>query len=441
MSSLEPFRFLHAGDLHLDSPVEGLSAEAPPQILAVLRRATTDAWRNVVDVAIDHRVDFVVIAGDVFEVASPTLLGQTRFRDGLARLADAGIRSFVVHGNHDPLDGRSWAPSLEFPSAVYRFGTEPGASVAVVRDGREIARIHGRSYPRAAVGDNYASAMRAFPESPFNVGLLHTNVGDRPGHANYAPCAVEDLRASGMQYWALGHIHQPGRILDDPPAYYSGIPQGRDPGELGARGCYLVEVDAAGHVSPTFVATDVVRWHPLEVSIEDLAGDEALREACRAAVELALADADGRSLVVRIRLIGRGPLHANLVRIGYLADLRQLLNEEHGVVPPLAWIESIRDATRAEIDLEARRDAPDFVGDFLRTVATARRSGRSTDPEEFERWQAILRESVHALFEAAPRGRRYLRDVAPDAEALVGPLLDEAESLGLDLLVGAEDDH
>ena len=441
MSSLEPFRFLHAGDLHLDSPVEGLSAEAPPEILAVLRAATTDAWRNVVDTAIGHRVDFVVIAGDVFEVASPTLLGQTRFRDGLARLADAGISSFVVHGNHDPLDGRAWAPSLEFPSAVHRFGTEAGESAAVLREGREIARIHGRSYPRAAVSDNYAAGMRAFPESPFNIGLLHTNVGDRPGHANYAPCSVEDLRASGMQYWALGHIHQPGRVLDDPPAYYSGIPQGRDPGELGARGCYLVEVDAAGRVTPTFVATDVVRWHPLEVSIEGLADDEALREACRAAVERAMAEADGRSLVVRIRLAGRGPLHANLVRTGYLADLRQLLNEEHGVVPPLAWIESIRDASRAEIDLQARRDAPDFVGDFLRTVAAARRSGRSTDPEEFERWQAILRESVHALFEAAPRGRRYLRDVTPDADALVGPLLDEAESLGLDLLVGAEDDR
>ncbi|MGH2402701.1 MAG: metallophosphoesterase family protein, partial [Candidatus Limnocylindria bacterium] len=271
--------------------------------------------------------------------------------------------------------------------------------------------------------------------------LLHTNVGDRPGHANYAPCSVEDLRASGMHYWALGHIHQPGRVLDDPPAYYSGIPQGRDPGELGARGCYLVEVDASGGVTPIFLATDVVRWHPLEVSIDGLADADALREACRAAIDLAMADAGGRSLVVRVRLFGRGPLHTSLVRTGYVADLRQLLNEERGVVPPLAWIESIRDATRAEIDLEARRDAPDFVGDFLRTVAAARRSGRTTDPEEFERWQAILGESVHALFEAAPRGRKYLRDVAPDADALVGPLLDEAETLGLDLLVGAEDDR
>ena len=439
MPSLEPFRFLHTGDLHLDSPVEGLSAEAPPEVFAVLRRATTDAWRTVVDVAIRERVDFVLIAGDVFEVASPTLLGQTRFRDGLARLADAGIASFVVHGNHDPLDGRSWAPSLDFPALTHRFGTDPGESTPVMRHGREIARIHGRSYPRAAVTDNYAAEMRAHPGSPFSIGLLHTNVGDRPGHHNYAPCSVEDLRASGMGYWALGHIHQPGQVLADPPAFYCGIPQGRDPGELGARGCRLVEVDAAGGVSSIFVAADVVRWHPIDLDITGLTSDEALRAACGSAIDEAMASADGRSLVVRLRLTGRGPLHATIVRTGYLDDLRQLLNEERGVARPLAWVESIRDATRGEVDLDARRDAPDFVGDFLRTVATARRSGRTTDPEEHERWQLLLRESVHALFEASPRGRRYLKDVAPTEEALVGQLLDRAETLGVDLLVGAED--
>jgi len=441
VSSPEAFRFLHAGDLHLDSPVEGLSAEAPPEVLAVLRGATSAAWVRVVDAAVERAVDFVVIAGDVFEVASPTLLGQTRFRDGLSRLADSGIRTYVVHGNHDPLDGRSWAPSLRFPAEVHRFGTDAGESMPFVRDGREIARIHGRSYPRSAVTENYAAGMRALPGSAFSIGLLHTNVGDRPGHHNYAPCSVEDLRSSGMNYWALGHIHQPGQVLADPPAYYCGIPQGRDPGELGERGCWLVEVDATGHVSPTFLPTDVIRWQPIELAIDDLADDEALRDTCRTAIERAMSDADGRSLVVRIRLSGRGPLHANLVRTGYLSDLRQLLNEERGVVPPLAWIESVRDATRPSIDVQARRDAPDFVGDFLRTVASARRSGRTTDPEEHERWQRMMRESVHALFEAAPRGRKYLARATPSDDALVGELLDQAETLGLDLLVGAEDDR
>jgi DNA repair exonuclease SbcCD nuclease subunit len=441
VSSIEPFRFIHAGDLHLDSPVEGLSSEAPPEVLTLLRGATTEAWRAIVRSAIAERVDFVVIAGDVFEVSSPSLLGQTRFRDGLAERAAAGIPSFVVHGNHDPLDGRSWAPSLHFPDAVHRFGTRAVEAVPVVRDGHEIARVHGRSYPRAAVTENYAAGFRAEAGAPFSIGLLHTNIGDRPGHANYAPCSVDDLRASGMDYWALGHIHQPGQVLADPPAYYSGIPQGRDPGELGARGCWLVEVDAARRVTTRFVVSDVVRWQPIAVDIGDLADDEALRRACVTAIGAALDAADGRSLIVRLRLTGRGSLHAALARPGYVDDLRLLLNEEAGTTPPFAWVESLADATRPDVDVSARREAPDFVGDFLRTVAAARRSGTTTDPEEHERWTGELRSALAPVFDDSPRGRRHLAEVRPDDDALLGDLLDEAETLGLDLLLSAEEDR
>jgi DNA repair exonuclease SbcCD nuclease subunit len=441
VSRPEPFRFLHTGDLHLDSPLEGLSAEAPPEVLAILRSATTEAWRNVVRLAIAEAVDFVVVAGDVFEMSSPTLIGQTRFRDGLAELEAAGIRSFVVHGNHDPLDGRSWAPSLHFPDAVHRFGTDAVEIVPVLRDGREIARVNGRSYPRSAVTDNYALGFHADPDAPFSIGLLHTNVGDRPGHHNYAPCSLDDLRASGMDYWALGHIHQPGQVLADPPAWYCGIPQGRDPGELGARGCYVVDVDAARRVSVRFLPADVVRWQSAEVDIGPLADDDALRRACREAVASAGDAADGRSLVVRLRLSGRGPMHSTLRRPGYVDDLRMLLDEERSADPPFAWVESIRDATRPNVDLEGRRDAPDFVGDFLRTVGAARRSGRTTDPEEHERWTTTLRTAVAPLFDESQRGRRILRDARPDDDALVGSLLDEAEALGIDLLLAAEEDR
>lgn len=435
--SYPAFRFLHAGDLHLDSPITGLSAIAPREVLDVLRAATTDAWRSIVRTAVDHSVDFVLVAGDVFEVSNPTLLGQTRFRDGLAELADHGIRSYVVHGNHDPMDGKAWAASLEFPAHVHRFGTSAGESVIHHRDEQPIARIHGRSYPTAAVSENYAAGFRAGPDALFEIGLLHTNVGDRPGHANYAPCSVEDLRAAGMDYWALGHIHQPSVVLSDPPALYSGIPQGRDPGELGERGCWLVEVDESRRVTHRFVPADHVRWSPLRVEIAELATDESLRAACREAIEAAIDGAFGRSLIVRLRLVGRGPLHANLRRTGYVDDLRTLLNEERSLGVPFAWVESIADDTVPEIDVEGRRSAQDFVGDYLRTVAEARRSERTTDPDAHEHWRRVLRESVAPLYEHAPRGRRYL--VSPTDAELAGELLDRAESIGLDLLVRAEE--
>lgn len=440
--SIQPFRFLHTGDLHLDSPFEGVSADAPAQVVALLRGATTAAWRNVVRTAIAEQVDFIVVAGDVFENRSPTLLGQTRFRDGLAELAERGIASFVVHGNHDPLDGRSWAPSLAFPELAHRFGTAAGESASAMRDGREIARVYGRSFDRPAVTADYAAGFRRDPDVPFAIGLLHTNVGDRPGHGNYAPCSIEDLRASGMDYWALGHIHKPGVVLAaDLLAVYCGIPQGRDPGEVGPRGCYLVEVDGSGTPSAHFIAADTLRWLPLEQPIDVLADDEVLQRTLSSAMATAVDEADGRSLVLRIRLTGRGVLHGHLRRAGYLDDLRELLNEEMGLATPLAWVESIRDATRPSIDLVARRATPDFVGDFLQTVESARRAERTTDPEEHDAWLATLRGAAAPLFDDAPRGRRHLAAARPADAALFAEILDEAELLAVDLLLAAEEDR
>ena len=439
MPSTVPFRFLHTGDLHLDSPVIGLRGEATPEITSLLRDATSRAWSAVVRLAITERVDFVVVAGDVFERSSPTLLGQTRFRDGLAELAAHGIASYVVHGNHDPLDGASWTPSLTFPPQVHRFGTAAGESAVAMRDGVALARIHGRSYPAPAVVENYAAGFRRGDE-PFAIGLLHANVGDRPGHGNYAPCSVDDLRGAGIDYWALGHIHQPGVVTADGTlAVYCGNPQGRDPGEVGPRGAWLVTVDEAGRATPDFRACDVVRWANADLDIEGLATDEALLGAVRAALADATDAADGRSLLFRLRLTGRGPMHSSLRRTGYLDDLRRLANEELGTATPFAWLESLTDATRPEIDIAARRAVPDFAGDFLRTVEAARRADRGTDPAEHEAWRATLEAAVRPLFDEWPRGRRFLAAAKPGEAELFGAILDEAEGVGIDLLLAAEE--
>jgi len=120
-------------------------------------------------------------------------------------------------------------------------------------------------------------------------------------------------------------------------------------------------------------------------------------------------------------------------------DLRQLLNEEMSGAPPFAWVESIHDETRPAIDIAARRATPDFVGDFLQVGAAARRALGSTDPDEHAAWLGTLRNAVAPLFDESQRGRRHLRDSRPDDEALFGELLDAAESIGLDLLLAAED--
>jgi DNA repair exonuclease SbcCD nuclease subunit len=179
-------RFVHTGDLHLDSPFLGLTSEAPASVTALLREATFQAWKEVVELALREHAQFMVVAGDVFEHANHTLRGQLAFRDGLARLAKAGIPSFVVTGNHDPESG--WAPSVAWPELAHRFPTDRVEGVPVVRDGEEVARIYGISYRNREVRSNLALKFKREANVPFAVGLLHANVGCDASAPDYA-CA------------------------------------------------------------------------------------------------------------------------------------------------------------------------------------------------------------------------------------------------------------
>lgn len=436
--AIQPFRFLHTGDLHLDSPFAGLIGEAPEQVAAALRSATLAAWDRIVDLASRTRVDFVVVAGDVFEHANRTLLAQVRFRDGLARLGQLGIPSYVVTGNHDPLSG--WEPSVEWPASVHRFGADEVGECRVVRNGAEIARVYGISYARRDVHENLALRFRRSPDTPFAIGLLHANVGSQPGHYPYAPCSLGDLRASGIDYWALGHVHRPAILSPAAPTVvYCGNPQGRDPGEADPRGCWIVDVDASGRAAPRFHAVDVVRWQLVEVAVERIEAEEALLDAVVAAVEALHAEA-GRSIVVRVTLTGRAPLHRALRRTGVRDDLRQLAQERLPLGVQFAWIESLRDATRPPVDLASAGAPGTFLGELLDESARARElvcaAEAAPEAEADGEEQITLIEWEERLDElyAHARAARVLRGARP-SPARIAELLAEAERVAVDRLV------
>jgi DNA repair protein SbcD/Mre11 len=429
------FRFLHTGDLHLDSPFVGLTTVAPPAVSRILREATLQTWSNIVRLALEEHVDFLLVAGDAFENANHTLRGQTlrgqlRFRDGLGDLARAGIPSFVVTGNHDPESG--WGPSVTWPDLCHRFPASHVEGRPVLRDDEEIARVYGIGYGVRDVRANLAATFHRDAGVPFAVGLLHTNVGCDPSAGNYAPCTIGDLRAADMDYWALGHIHR-HRVLSDarPTAVYCGNPQGRDPGEADPRGCYLVTVDDAGAVRPEFRAMDVVRWQLLDVAIDELATDEAVVDQVVATVDDARSDA-ARSIVARIRLTGRGAVHATLRRTGVLRDILHETRERLGEAVPFAWVESVRDETRSEIDLAERRQADDFLGDVLRRFNAAEQAVAAGGGTEATGIRADLQGVVDGLY-ANERARRYLRDRQPTAADLAR-MLRTAETTVADRL-------
>lgn len=406
-------RFVHAADLHLDSPFTGLQSLAP-EIAAYVREATFAAYDAIIDLCLREKVDALLVAGDIYDGADRSLRAQLKFIDGLKRLDEAGIRSFVCHGNHDPLDG--WEARLALPPGCHRFGpaveripfdpTDPGRAL-----------ICGISYPKRDVRENLIPRFGRCDPDVFAIGLLHTNVGGNTEHEAYAPCSLDDLKATGIDYWALGHIHTRQVLHEaDPTVVYPGNPQGRHMKETGARGVYLVDVSDSGQITPEFCSVDSVRWECLETSIDNLETEQELLDLVQKRSSDAVNEADGRHLLYRTVIVGRGPLHHAVRRSRFAEDLCDQTNEWHSGETPFAWCERVDVSTTVPFDREDRRQARDFMGDLLRLVDQVRDDDDLLDEIATE---------LEPLFHHG-RAKRYLRQL-PAIEELRS-LLTEAET-------------
>ncbi len=422
---MAPFRFVHAADLHLDSPFAGLKASAPENVANTLYSATFDAYKNIIDLCIAEQVDALLVAGDIYDGADRSLRAQRKFIDGLEKLHDAGIRSFVCHGNHDPLNG--WEARLDYPPSCHRFGSEFEA-VPVFEDDPGRAVVHGISYPQRDVTENLVRRLGTVEPGPFSIGLLHANVDNDPNHPAYAPCSLDDLVQAGIDYWALGHVHT-RRILNPqgPTVVYAGNPQGRHPNETGSRGVYLVEVNDFAHVDPEFRAMDTVRWERLYDDISRMEAEQDLLDDLHQLMQDALESAEGRSVVVRISLSGRSALHGFLHRPNAIDNLMEDVNGRWAEQSPFAWCERIEDETASPFDRQERLEGSDFIADLLRLCDQSK-----TDPELLTQ----LRAGLSDLYDHRTFGR-YLKGSVPTDDGLTA-LIDEAESIAVNLLV--EDD-
>ena len=425
-------RFVHAADLHLDSPFRGIRSEAPGYVADSLRRATFDAYENIIALCLRESVDALLVAGDVYDGADRSLRAQLKFVEGLARLDAAGIRSFICHGNHDPLDG--WEARLSLPPGCVRFGPQVTGE-PVFADAPERAAVYGVSYPTREVRENLTPLFtQASLGGGFGIGLLHANVGGNPNHDSYAPCSVTDLAETGLDYWALGHVHTRQVLRQErPTVVYPGNPQGRHPLETGERGIYLVEVDDYGAVSLDFHPVDVVRWETLEVGVAGLEAEQELLDAVDSATAACADAAGGRSVVFRLALAGRGPLHLWLRSAGTVEELRERVNEQYAPSTSSGqawlWCERIQADTASPVDREQVALREDFAGDLARLGGELR-----GDPAALGELRDALR-VLYANSNAAP----YLRNHLPSDEELL-ELLAAAEDECLASLVHEEDE-
>jgi len=364
---------VHAADLHLDTPFKGIGRTADA-VAKALREASLEAFDDLVSLCLKRRAAFLVIAGDVYDGVERGIRAQLRFRDGLARLSDAGIATFVVHGNHDPIES-GWSAVGEWPSGVTIFGAESAEAVPVVRDGQQIAVVHGISYGRRDVRENLALRFSRMAGPGLQVGVLHCNVGGvAEGHEDYSPCSLDDLFQVGLDYWALGHIHK-AMVLngrphgDEPWVVYSGNLQARGSrlSERGPKGAVVVEVQDSRVAGVEPVACDKVRYTGLDLDVTSLTSVDAVRDLLVDEARGELDRADGRCLVLTARLTGRSEVHAALQRPGAIDQLLESLREERELRPPWYWWDRVDDDSAPTLDLATLRRGSDFAADLIET--------------------------------------------------------------------------
>jgi DNA repair exonuclease SbcCD nuclease subunit len=289
------FTFLHAADLHLGSPFTGLSLR-DETLAQRFAKASRDAFSNLVSRAIEEQVSFVVIAGDIYDGEwKDTSIGLF-FNREIARLDRAGIRVFVLKGNHDAASVVTKAISL--PKNVFQFPTK----AETVRIEELQVALHGRSFSNRAMTENIVLDYPDPVSGSFNIGVLHTSCDGRPGHANYAPCTVSQLKSLNYQYWALGHVHEYEEIAWDPWIVFPGNLQGRNIRECGPKGGVLVDVADGRVAAVRRVIVDQARWAEVTVDLDGIFESSEALKKIEDEIRPAADRAEGRLLAVRVHL-------------------------------------------------------------------------------------------------------------------------------------------
>jgi DNA repair exonuclease SbcCD nuclease subunit len=419
-------RFVHAADLHIDSPLLGLDRyEGAP--LEQIRRATRRATESLVQLCLDEQVELLVLAGDLYDDNWRDYSTGLFFAAQMTRLREAEIPVVWIRGNHDAAS--KITRHLRLPDNVRELSTRQAESAVFERLG---AAVHGMGYPSPRVEGSLLDGYPAPLPNLFNIGLLHTAVDGRPGHARYAPCSVAELVNKGYEYWALGHVHHREVLHRDPWVVFPGNLQGRHMRETGPKGATLVHTEGQRVVEVEERVLDVVRWSKCRVDVTRARDFDDALELIEAGLGALAATADDRLLATRVELVGVAPCHAALVtqEERLLAEVRRL-GLEVGALG--AWVERLNLHTSALYDRLALAGRDDALGALLGAFCTL-----DEDPEallELGQTLAEVRQKLPAELWQSEEGVAYddpvaLRSMLREVEQMLVPriLLDEESS-------------
>ncbi|WP_419600082.1 metallophosphoesterase family protein [Thiolapillus sp.] len=354
-------KFVHAADIHLDSSLHGLEPyEGAP--VDEIRSATRRAFDNLIELAIDEEVAFILLAGDLYDGDWKDYNTGLYFMQHMARLCDAGIRMFIVAGNHDAAS--QITKHLRLPDNVTLFSTKHPETV--VLEDLNVAII-GQGFATRAVTDDLSQAYPQGDPQLFNIGLLHTCLDGKPGHEPYAPCTVDGLRSKGYQYWALGHVHHREEVSHDPWIVFPGNIQGRHIRETGPKGCTLVTVENSEIASVEHRDLDVMRWARCEIDVSASEMMDELFEQVSKGLQSELDEAGGRPVAVRLVVKGACPLHSTLH-----ADRERWTQECRAVATALGgagiWLEKVLFKTKPSVSVDEVLERNDALSGLLHGI-------------------------------------------------------------------------
>jgi DNA repair exonuclease SbcCD nuclease subunit len=308
-------------------------------VAAQFAAASRRAFRSLITRVMEEGAAFLIIAGDVFDGDWRDYSTGLFFTREIARLGRAGIPTYVVRGNHDAES--QITRRLDRPQGLHVFDARRAESLELPEIG---VVLHGRSFGTAAESD---SLVRSYPEAHpgcFNVGVLHTSLDGREGHARYAPTSIAELAARGYDYWALGHVHAYEEVSREPWIVFPGNLQGRNVRETGPKGAVLVEVGDDLRVARVGrLVLDEARWATLVADLSGIDNRDAAIESIRNALDAEIASAEGRPLAVRVTLRGTTTLHR-----AFAADPAELAAAVENAALGLSeavWIERVVLAT------------------------------------------------------------------------------------------------
>ncbi len=440
-----PIRYIHAADLHLDAAFKGLRRQSTSgtslgSLENTLTSATFTALERLVVLCERERPDFLLLAGDVYNEEDQSLKAQLALRDACARLQKISLPVYIVHGNHDPLSSR--LKMIQWPENTHIFPAEiqhmvvhgQGNAGGAGEGGQAVAIVHGVSHNSTREGRNLAKAFTRLGgeyEGLFQVGLLHCAVDNVPHAERYAPCSLKDLEQSGLNAWALGHVHERRVLSQNPFVAYAGNTQGLHINELGQRGCYLVTATPSAKgsfsISEEFHPLSPVLWEKIDLDVEGIELITQVEERIQEALEQvgAAASVQDEAIMVRICLKGHTALDSELRYKDFCQQLCQRLQSMAGEKmegQTLVWLKDIVVETQAVLAMEELRQRDDLLGETLRLGAQLQQDAK--DGQDF------VHSTLAPLF-AHARAKVFLH--SPQEEE-VSALLENAARLCADLM-------